>query len=120
MPAPSTIINWVMENREGFSERYAKAKDVAAQILAEEIIEIADDNSRDEIPILDDAGNEIGTKANAEFINRSRLRVDTRKWVLSKLLPKKYGDKLLLPEGADGQQLIPAFIMRVGNGEPKD
>jgi hypothetical protein len=70
MPAPSTIIGWVLEDREGFSERYAKAKDVATHIMAEELVEIADDSSSDEIDVLDDTGRIIGTEANGEFGDR--------------------------------------------------
>ena len=111
MPSPGTIIGWVLQDREGFSKRYAEAKDVATHIMAEELIEIADDTSRDEIPVLDDSGKEVGTKANSEFINRARLRVDTRKWLLSKLMAKKYGDKLDLT--SDGKQLQSAFVMNL-------
>lgn len=115
MPAPSTVIGWALENREGFSERYAKAKDVATHLMAEELLEIADDTSRDEIPVLDDSGNEVGTKANAEFINRSRLRVDTRKWLLSKLMAKKYGDKLDVTSA--GEQIKSVFVMNLATRE---
>ena len=94
MPSPGTIIGWVLRDREGFSKRYAQAKDVCMHVMAEDLVEIADDNTRDEIPIYDDAGEQIGTRPNGEFMNRSRLRVDTRKWLLSKLQAKKYGDKL--------------------------
>lgn len=111
MPAPSTVIGWVLENREGFSERYAKAKEVATHLLAEELVEIADDKSFDTIQSQD--GRDM---PNSEWIARSRLRVDARKWVLSKLMAKKYGDKLTIPENEDGTQLIPAFIMRIGGG----
>lgn len=89
MPHPSTVIGWVVQDREGFSKRYAEAKDIAIQIMAEDIIDIADDTSRDTKHGPD--GQEL---PNSEWISRSRLRVDTRKWLLSKLIPKKYGDKI--------------------------
>ena len=57
--------------------------------MADETLEIADDSSHD--TITDDEGNE---RFNSEFAARSRLRVDTRKWLLSKALPKVYGDKI--------------------------
>ncbi len=59
------------------------------EALAEEILEIADDGSNDTYETED--GHE---KVNTDVINRSRLRVDTRKWLMSKLAPKKYGDKV--------------------------
>jgi hypothetical protein len=68
------------------------------EAMAADIIEIADDSSGD--IELDGEGK---PRQNAEFMNRSRLRVDTRKWLMSKLAPKKYGDKqqvaLTDPEG---------------------
>jgi len=58
------------------------------------LLDIADDGSQDAIELPD------GTIVkNREFTERSRLRVDTRKWVLSKVLPKVYGDKLDLNHG---------------------
>jgi hypothetical protein len=68
--------------------RYTLAKEVQAEMLIEELLEIADESDNDTLI------TESGAKANNEWINRSRLRVDTRKWIASKLLPKKYGDKL--------------------------
>lgn len=68
--------------------------------MAEEILEIADDGSQDteEIEISEGV---TSTRTNAEVIQRSRLRVDTRKWLMSKLAPKKYGDKLGLEHSGE-------------------
>lgn len=68
---------------------YARAKEAQADFLAEEIVEISDDSSKDE------EYTEFGTRIeNKEFVNRSRLRVDARKWVAAHLRPRKYGDQL--------------------------
>jgi len=88
MPAQSTVYKWLVEN-ETFSEKYARAREVQAEFLAEEIIHIADDSSGDRV--ADEDGNE---RMDAEFVARSRLRVDARKWYASKVAPKKYGDKV--------------------------
>ncbi len=85
-PDLSTIMWWLIQDKN-FSEQYAQAKESQCDLFAEELIDIADDSSSDEIFTED--GKRI---ANKEFINRSRLRVDTRKWLLSKLKAKKYGD----------------------------
>lgn len=69
-----------------FSVLYAQAKLVQADLLAEECLDIADDNANDTKVNFD--GEEV---CNTEFIARSRLRIDTRKWLASKLLPKQYG-----------------------------
>lgn len=87
MPCMSTVFKWLREKEE-FLQQYEKAKQEACDLLFEEIIDIADDSSRDLIE------TENGTTQNTEVLQRSRLRVDTRKWALSKLKPKKYGDRV--------------------------
>lgn len=72
--------------------RYARAKERQADYIAANMLEIADDASNDFMTIV--KGDIEYQKENKEVTNRSRLRIDTRKWLLSKLLPKKYGDKL--------------------------
>jgi hypothetical protein len=87
-PCPETIYDWKITKPE-FSKMYAQAKANQADLLVEEILNISDDSSNDYYE--DKEGNE---KFNAEHVNRSRLRVDTRKWIACKLLPKVYGDKV--------------------------
>lgn len=89
-----TVMAWLSDGhanyKEDFTKQYTRAKELQADYLAEEIIEIADDSSND-ILGFDDFGNAI---QNKEFVNRSRLRVDARKWVASKLKPKRYGNSV--------------------------
>lgn len=85
----SNLFKWLRE-KEDFSKQYARAKAEQADILIEEILEIADDAKRDTY-FDDELGREV---TDHEVIARSRLRVDTRKWIASKMKPKKYGDKL--------------------------
>jgi hypothetical protein len=87
LPDKMTINRWRHRVQE-FRAQYAMAKLEQADILAEECLEISDDDSFD--IKLDKDGNEV---CNTEFIARSRLRVDTRKWLASKLLPKQYGQQ---------------------------
>lgn len=93
LPSYSEFYRWLNEPTE-IAERlrnqYARAKSDQMDYLAEEILEIADDSSQD-LQGVDEHGNRI---ENKEFVNRSRLRVDTRKWLASKLKAKTYGDKL--------------------------
>ena len=91
MPEASTVCGWVIKNREGFNEQYARARQAQALIWAEDILCISDNDSKDWR--VDDKGNLI---IEAENVQRSRLRVDSRKWLLSKVLPKVYGDKVTL------------------------
>lgn len=92
MPREGTIYRWVLEDREGFHEKYARAREIQAEKMFEELLEIADDGSNDLMTVR--KGNTEYEMENKEVVNRSRLRVDTRKWYLSKVLPKKFGDKI--------------------------
>lgn len=101
MPGCSTVYRWLQSN-ETFREQYVRAREVQAERLAEEIIEIADDGTNDWMERQRKDGS-TETVVDQENINRSRLRVDARKWVASKLLPKKYGDRVTTElTGKDG------------------
>lgn len=89
--AVSTFYRYLDETPEN-QERYARAKERQADILFDEIVEISDDSTNDLMNVI--RGGEMQEQENKEFINRSRLRVDARKWVASKLNAKKYGDKI--------------------------
>lgn len=88
MPAESRVREWVIDNREGFAAEYARAREVQAEHLFDEILAISDDGRRDYTE--DEDGNPV---VDHDHINRAKLRVDARKWYLSKVLPKKYGEK---------------------------
>jgi hypothetical protein len=95
MPRVSTILDWVMkgtrgdERYEAFSEQYARSLDIRTDNMAEELLEISDDDSLD-VGVTEDGKPYV----KGEHIQRSRLKVDTRKWLMSKMKPKKYGEKL--------------------------
>ena len=94
-PSHMSFIRWTVED-EGFRALYTRAKEEQAEILAEQIIDISDDDS------LDIGFKEDGTPfIKGDNIQRARLRVESRKWIASKLKPKKYGDKLAVG-GDDG------------------
>lgn len=99
-----TVLDWLNENEE-FSLMYARAKGEQADFLAEEILEIADDKKYDVLRAKkvknSDGSDMILLEENKEFTNRSRLRVDARKWIASKLKPRKYGDRLDLTTQGD-------------------
>jgi hypothetical protein len=87
MPAQSTVFRWLAQD-EAFREQYTRAREAQADVMADEILAIADESERDTIKTA------TGDLPNSEWIARSRLRVDARKWLASKMAPKKYGDKL--------------------------
>lgn len=95
MPARSTVIRWLTVN-EDFSAQYAKAREEQAEALFEDLLDIADG------------------KNGSEDVQRDRLRVDTRKWIASKIVPKKYGDKLTTEHTGEGGGPIITKIEIVG------
>lgn len=93
MPDKSTVLRWVARH-DAFRDQYAKAKLEGAEALAEEIFDIADDASNDWMERLDSEGQGVGWQLNGDHVRRSQLRIDVRKWYLSKIMPKKYGEKV--------------------------
>ncbi len=91
-PNANTICEWRIKHKD-FGEAYARGKQHQIEVLVDELIGIADDTSNDTIVKIDSDGNEKKV-CNSEWINRSRLRIDTRKWLAAKLCPRLYGDKV--------------------------
>jgi hypothetical protein len=92
MPSVQTVLKWLREDKGGFVAQYARAKEEQADFMSEEMIDIADDGTNDFMTI--EKGDMSYEIENKEVTNRSKLRVETRKWIISKLKPKKYGDKI--------------------------
>lgn len=91
-PDKATVFRWLAKDQI-FRDQYARSKEIQAEYFAEELMEIADDGTNDFVERADKKGN-VKVVVDQENIQRSKLRVDTRKWIASKLLAKKYGDKL--------------------------
>jgi len=105
MPALSTVFRWLGEHKE-FQEQYARARQARASAMEEEILSISDDDSGDRIE-----DPETGSaKVNTEFVARSRLKVDTRKWLMARMAPRVYGDKVTQEiSGPDGGAIKQEF-----------
>lgn len=88
-PEYTTIFAWKHKFDE-FSNLYTKAKQSQVELLVDETLDIADETSND--TIINASGNEV---CNSEYVNRSRLRIETRKWIACKLAPKIYGDRVI-------------------------
>jgi hypothetical protein len=88
MPGLSTVYRW-LDARTEFRERYARAREDQADTLADEILDISDESPATAI----EHGEGEVIKVDGAAVAHQRLRVDTRKWIASKLKPKKYGDK---------------------------
>lgn len=111
MPWESAVRNWVVVDVDGFAARYAYARETGYHHMAEEIVRIADDGRGD--TWTDEDGNEV---VNSDHINRSKLRVDARKWLLSKMLPKTFGDKVDLAHS--GSVTLESLILSTLQPDP--
>ena len=96
-PSKPAFYRWMLDHSE-LRDLYAHAKEEQLQILADEIQPIADTPQMGEIITV--RGEEREVKM-CDMLEHRKLRIDSRKWLLSKLAPKKYGDKTALT-GADG------------------
>lgn len=110
----STFFIWIDEN-ENKSKQYARACEERAEALLDEMIDIVDDKSNDIIE-TDLGDGIIVEKPNNEVIQRSRLRYDARKWLISKLNPKKYGEKVDVTSGGD--KIPQATAINIGIVKP--
>ena len=92
LPDERTVRRWALDNVNGFSPQYAEAREIGYHVMADELLDIADNGTNDWMER--NGEDDAGWQANGEHLQRSRLRVDTRKWMLSKTLPKIYGDRV--------------------------
>ena len=97
LPDRSAFKAWLKEDEE-IQAQYARATYERANSIFEDMFDIADDKEGDPA--------------------RDRLRLDTRKWALSKMYPKKYGDKLDLT--SDGEKMEQPAITIINEGKPLD
>jgi hypothetical protein len=112
MPSEVSVRMWAVDDRDGFGTRYAHAMMARCDFWADEILEISDDSSGDTVTVTEN-GREV-EKVDHEHINRSRLRVDSRRWLMSKLAPGKYGDKVELAHKVETHQGLVVNVSVVG------
>lgn len=91
MPDRNTVMRWVVDDIDGFAARYARAKDLGIDEFVEETLEIADDGTNDY------RATERGPQLDTEHIARSKVRIETRRWLAERMAPKRYG----LKQGVD-------------------
>jgi hypothetical protein len=98
MPSDTAVRVWAIEDRDGFASRYAHAREALMDHWAEEIVVIADDQTAEP--------------------NDRRVRVDTRKWLMSKLAYRRYGDKLVHSGDAENPILVVHKEARIADLSP--
>ncbi len=104
MPHKSTVLRWLHEKPE-LRDQYVRARDDLLEYWASDILEIADDGTLDTMPGLNKYGDEVMIPNHAN-VQRDRLRIDSRKWLLSKLAARKYGDRLEVEHSGEVQHRV--------------
>lgn len=93
MPAESTVRLWAIDDVDGFAAQYRRAREVQAHVLAEEMLDIANTAKLGSKTVIGPDGT---TVTKSDMTEHRRMQIDARKWYISKVLPKIYGDKLQL------------------------
>jgi hypothetical protein len=101
-----------MKEDAALANRYARAREVLIERLASETLALADQAPA---MVTDERGV---TRYDSAAVQHQRLQVDTRKWLLSKLAPKKYGERLELAGDADSPIAAAVTVSFVGAGKP--
>ena len=108
-PQPSTVYAWIIKHPE-FAEKYTRARQHQAQILADQIFTIADTTQRGETVTIKADGEERTIK---DMTDHRRLRIDARKFLAMKLLPRIYGEKVQTEHTGD----VTLKVVHVGEEE---
>ena len=108
LPNMTTIFEWLALSKE-YHKQYAGACEERAIQMFEDMFEIADETQNDWTDKINGRGEVVGRKPDNEAIQRSKLRVDTRKWALSKMFPKKYGERIEIETTGEGVEAANAL-----------
>jgi hypothetical protein len=106
-----TFYEWIDLDDEKVKQ-YARATEERAEALLDEMLDIVDDTHND-IMEMDLGDGIVNTKVNHEVIQRSRLKYDARRWLISKLNPKKYGDKSEVDVTSKGEKITSISIIDI-------
>lgn len=114
-PSWVTIYDWLNKDAD-FSKRFARAREMGADSIAQECFDIADNANNDWI---DRQGKDGATtpQFNAEHVQRSKLRIETRLKLLAKWNPKLYGEKLDVTTDGEKLQLAPIIMPKLDKGD---
>jgi hypothetical protein len=103
LPSIPTVFKWLREYPD-FLKQYELARSAQCDTYADEMADIADDGTNDYMEKHNKDGSTYEV-VNAEHIQRSRLRVDTRKWIAERMRPKKYGPNSTIDVNAKVQHM---------------
>lgn len=91
MPSYARVIGRINQSSD-CRAAYAHAREVRNERMADELLDIAEDGTNDYVEKQGRNGTVVAL--NEEHVRRSQLRIDTRKWLLSKLLPARFGERV--------------------------
>src|SRR5271167_968748 len=91
MPARATVFRWLASNQE-FRHLYVLARQCQAEDLADEILKIADDSSRDYVKKTG-ADGKVTWVFDKEHFAHQRLKIKALKWIIARMPPRKYGSQ---------------------------
>jgi hypothetical protein len=118
LPSRSTVTRWLAdESKAEFLARYGTARDLQTDFYADDIVDIADDASRDWTERTNGEGEAIAPALNHEHIQRSKVRIETRQWIMERLNPKKYSAKTKLEHGVGDSIAFAKLWQMVGSGD---
>ena len=112
-PSKITVFTW-LQKRPDFLNQYRAAREAQQETHLDEMLEIADDASNDWMERNDKEGNAVGWQVNGDHVSRSKLRVDTRKWIMERLAMKVYGNKQSIDHTTGGEAMQPSQIILTG------
>lgn len=117
MPSIGTFLRWVTDSRE-LAEQYARARVLCLDAMAEDILDIADTPQIGTKSVSKATGLEI---TEGDMVEHRRLRIEARKWLMGKMAPKKYGDKIELGGSVDLNAKIERITRKIVDGtDPRD
>lgn len=118
MPNIRSVMRWLGIHPE-FSQQYARAREAQAESMFEEMLEIADDGSNDWMERTGKDGETGDKVVDHEHVSRSKLRVDTRKWMLARMAPKKYGDATNIKLSGDAENPLSLLLTEISGNTLK-
>ena len=114
MPARGNVFKWLLSDSviySGFRDQYAQAREIQAECLVDDIIDICDDGSNDFIE-NNDPDNK-GYSVNGEAVARARLRVDTRKWYAGKVISRFRDKPVVDPSDTSTAEILTELAKRL-------
>lgn len=117
MPDKSTVFRWLrLPSFNAFRDQYARACEARADAFAEDMLYIASTPEVGQIVTVKNAPDGLETTTKTEdMLGHRRLLVDTLKWNMARMKPKKYGDKIDITSDGDKIEPVRLFPMRPGD-----